>query len=93
MSKQQKDFLILFLTQVLMYTILCINYRAVAKGDYLQSAVSDFMIASASFFVIKRIAKEEKEGDNAFWPWLGYALGGVVGSILGIWISKILLNG
>lgn len=72
-----------------MFALLCYNYRAVAKGDYVLSAISDFLIASMSFFVIKRIAKDE--GDN-FWLWLGYSLGGVAGSLLGIWISKTYFN-
>lgn len=88
-KKQIKDrikgFTLLFLTQVLMYTLLCINYRAVADGHYVHSAVSDFLIASTSFFVIKKISQTE---DQSFWLWLGYSTGSIVGSIIGIWISK-----
>lgn len=88
-KENAKGFILLFLTQVLMYTLLCINYRAVADGHYVHSAVSDFMIASASFFVIKKIAQTEDQG---FWLWLGYSTGSIVGSTLGIWISKELLT-
>jgi hypothetical protein len=51
------------------------------------SAASDFACATFSFFVIKKIATS----DNTFHGWLGYALGGVVGSVLGIWVSKLML--
>lgn len=89
MNETLKSSLILFFTQILMYMILCVNYRAVAQGNYLQSVISDFMIASASFFIIKKIAKDESKG---VWMWLGFAMGGVVGTIIGIWISKSFLT-
>lgn len=83
-----KEFLILCVIQVVSYSLLCINYRAVAQAHYIQSAASDFMIASLSFFVIKRIA----QGQDHFHQWLGYATGSVIGSFLGIYISKVLLG-
>lgn len=84
-----RGFLLLFALQLVNYTLLCVNYRAVAHADYLQASVSDFLIASLSFFVIKKIATDESKN---VYLWLGYALGGVAGSITGIWLSKILLN-
>ena len=84
-----KEFLVMFFIQIVSYTLLCINFRAVAQANYIQSASSDFVIATLSFFVIKKIAKS----DDTVHQWLGYALGGVVGSILGIYISTILLGG
>jgi hypothetical protein len=89
MNKQLKDATILFFLQLINYTLLVVNYRAVAQAHYFWSAVSDFVIASFSFFVIKKIATS----DNTFHGWLGYALGGLFGSILGIWLSKIMLAG
>jgi uncharacterized membrane protein YfcA len=83
-----KEFLVLFLIQIVSYSLLVINYRAVAQANYVHSAVSDFAIASLSFYVIKKIA----HGQDNFHQWLGYALGGVVGSIIGIYISVHLLG-
>jgi hypothetical protein len=83
-----KEFLIMFATQVTSYSILCINYRAVAQAHYFWSALSDFAIATLGYFVIKRIANS----DNTLHQWLGYALGGVVGSILGIYLSTVILG-
>ena len=74
--------------QTLSYGLLVINYRAVAQAHYFWSALSDFAIATLSYFVIKRIATS----DNTLHQWLGYALGGVVGSLFGIWISKVMLG-
>jgi uncharacterized membrane protein YfcA len=86
--KKLKEFSVMFFIQIVSYTLLCINYRAVAQAHYVQSAASDFIIATLSFFVIKKIA----HGDNTFHQWLGYALGGVVGSILGIYVSTLMLG-
>lgn len=69
-----------------MYGILCINYRAVAQAQYNIAAISDFTIASMSFFVIRKIAKSE----DALHQWVGYVSGSVIGSYLGIYISTLL---
>jgi len=88
MNPKLKDALILFVLQLTNYTLLVVNYRAVAQAHYFWSAISDFIIASFSFFVIKKIATSE----NSVHGWLGYALGGLAGSILGIWVSKFMLT-
>lgn len=88
LNSNLKDFLILFFLQIINYTLLVINYRAVAQAHYVWSGISDFIIASFSFFVIKRIATS----DNTWYGWLGYALGGLVGSLIGIWVSLQMLN-
>jgi hypothetical protein len=83
-----KEFLIMFVIQVTSYSLLCINFRAVSQAHYFWSSLSDFAIATLNYFVIKRIA----HSDNTFHQWLGYALGGVVGSLLGIWLSTVILG-
>lgn len=80
---------LLFTVQIVLYSIWCINFRAVADAQYHAAAISDFMIASINFFVIRKIA----HGQDHIHQWLGYALGSVVGSYLGIWISLNLLGG
>jgi len=79
----------MFIVQVINWSLLCINIRAVAHANYLQIALTDFTIASINFFVIKKIAKEENETRA---QWLGYSIGGVCGSILGTFISQLLLG-
>lgn len=82
-----KEASILFVVQIFMYTIWCINFRAVADAHYHTAALSDFLIASMNFFVIKKIA----HGQDNFHQWAGYALGSVVGSYFGIWVSATFL--
>jgi uncharacterized membrane protein YfcA len=84
-----KDAGVLFLIQLLNYSIWCVNFRAVADTHYHTAAVSDFMLASIQFFVIKRIS----QGQDQLHQWLGYALGSVAGSYLGIWISATFFGG
>lgn len=84
--KKWKDSSLLFLIQLINYTLIVINYRAVAHANYFWSGITDFAIASFSFFVIKKIAKS----DNSMHLWLGYALGGLAGSFVGIWVSLLI---
>jgi len=84
--KKYQDAFLLFIIQSVNYSLLVINYRAVAQANYFWSAITDFTIASFSFFVIKKIAKS----DDSFHLWLGYSLGGLAGSIIGIWISLMI---
>lgn len=86
--KKFKEASLLFVIQIVLYGLLCVNYRAVALADYHEAAISDFAIATMNFFVIRKIAKSEE----AFHQWMGYVLGSVVGSYLGIYTST-LLNG
>lgn len=81
-----KEFFVLFFIQIVSYTIFCVNFRAVAQAQYHMAALSDFMLATISFFVIRKIA----HGQDNVHQWAGYATGSVAGSYLGIFVSKLL---
>jgi len=83
MKNKIKEVLILCLIQILLYGILCINFRAVASAEYHKAALTDFLIASLNFFVIKKIASST----DAIHQWIGYVLGSIIGSYLGIYLS------
>lgn len=87
MNKKLKEAGILCIIQIVLYCLLCINYRAISLTHYHEAAISDFLIASMNFFVIRKIAK----GDDAVHQWVGYVLGSVAGSYLGIYLS-VLIN-
>lgn len=82
-----KEALILCVIQIISFGLLCINYRAVALAHYHESALTDFLIASLNFFIIKKIASS----NDSFYQWLGYVVGSVLGSYLGIYLS-VLIN-
>lgn len=76
---------ILFTTQVFMYGLITYNYRMIAQARVAESLLSDFIIGAVNFALIRKIASS---GDQVI-PWAGYAFGGVVGTYLGILISKV----
>ena len=86
MNQKFKEAATLFIIQIILYGILCVNFRAVAQAEYNVAAISDFAVASLNFFVIRKIAKSE----DALHQWLGYVLGSVAGSYLGIYISTLI---
>ena len=83
-----KEFGLMFIIQVVSYGLLCINFRAVAQAHYLWASLSDFAIATLGYFVLKHLATSA----STVHQWLGYALGGVVGSLFGIWLSTVILG-
>lgn len=83
-----KDGLILLTAQMLSFAIIAINYRAVAQASYLWSALTDIIVAGLSYFVIKRIAKSK----DSVCQWLGFTVGSMIGTIIGIYLSKIILG-
>ena len=86
MKQKLKEAALLFIIQICSYSLLCINFRAVAQTQYNLAALTDFTLASMSFFIIRKIARSE----DALHQWLGYVAGSVAGSYLGIYISTQL---
>ena len=83
-----KDAFILFFAQMLSFAIITINYRAVAQASYLWSALTDVVVAGLSYFVVRRIAKSK----DSICQWIGFTLGSATGTVIGIWISKLILG-
>lgn len=83
-----KAVILVFIVQIVVYSVICINYRAIVQADYFEIAWTDFVIASINFFVIQKIAKSET---NNTLLWIVYTIGSVIGSILGTIISKTYL--
>ena len=86
--KDIQDAFILFGAQMLSFAIITINYRAVAQASYLWSVLTDLIIASLSYFVVKKIAKSE----NSVCQWAGFAVGSAIGTVIGIWLSLHILG-
>lgn len=87
MKEKLKEAVILGVIQIVLYSILCINFRAVAQAHYHEAALTDFLIASINFFVIRKIA----QSTDALHQWVGYVTGSVIGAYIGIYLS-VLLN-
>jgi len=84
-----KDGAKLYFAQLFLYSIVTINYRAIAQADYLITAFSAAGISVISFFTVKVISKKT---DYPIASWIGYIFGSICGDITGIILSKILLG-
>jgi hypothetical protein len=67
------------------YLLLVLNYRAVAQGDMLRTLATDLAIAALSFTAIRRIGAASGPAE-----FVGYVLGGLVGSALALSLSRFL---
>jgi len=83
-----KEAATLAIIQIVLYGLLCVNYRAIALVHYHEAAISDFLVASMNFFVIRKIA----QSSDALHQWIGYVTGSVIGSYLGIYLSVLLTS-
>ena len=81
-----KEAVVLAVIQIVLYSLICVNYRAIALLHYHEAALADFLIASMNFFVIRKIA----QSGDAFHQWVGYVVGSVIGSYAGIYLSVII---
>lgn len=88
LTKKIREACELGLIQIVLYGLLCINYRAIALGHYHWAAVTDFVIASMNFFIIRKIAQSHE----SFHQWIGYVIGSVIGSYLGIYLSLTITS-
>jgi len=86
MKVKIKEAVILAVIQIVLYSLICVNYRAIALLHYHEAALADFLIASMNFFVIRKIA----QSGDAFHQWVGYVVGSVIGSYAGIYLSVII---
>lgn len=77
-----KDFLTFMALQSVGYAILSFNIRVLAQGDLPATMMSEAAYASFNFWIVRRIARNER-GIPA---WLGY----VVGSVIGVTVGMLL---
>lgn len=76
------------LVQLILYLLLCVNFRACAQANIPVTLISDFLIASMNFFVIRKIATSP----DSKLLWVAYTLGSVAGSAVGIRFSQWVLG-
>ncbi len=71
--------------QFLNWGISTISWRSVAQANYVASVITDTSLATLTFFVLRKMIKEKD--DNSFILWFGYTVGGVLGTLSGIYLS------
>jgi hypothetical protein len=77
-----------FGTQFVSYFIIVANTRALAQASYLWTAVTDTLFTAQSFAVAKFMI-DNKEC-RTWYAGLGMTIGGTVGSLFAIFITKHL---
>lgn len=89
-KRQCIDSLELGFMQFLNWGICTISWRAVAQANIVASIITDTTLATLTFFVIKKMM-QGKDEDN-FIQWVGYTVGGVMGTVAGIYSSIYFLG-
>lgn len=82
-----KRLALFFFVQLLQYSILVVNFRVVAHGSYIGTAVTDLILAFNGFFIMQRVAKATKHSETA-----AYVIGSVTGSMIALWLSIHILH-
>jgi len=75
--------LVLLVVQFVAVLVVTLNYRYCAKGKIAATVITDVMIFSLQFFVLKRVVEA-----SSFAEALGYVLGSSLGSIAGMLYTK-----
>lgn len=78
---------VFFMIQLWQYFMLTVNFRAVAQGRMLWTFITDLAIACVSFFILKKVQESKTR-----WEWAGYTLGGAFGSVLAIYLTKMIFG-
>jgi len=82
------QFSLAFIAEMLAFFIVVANTRAYTHGLYLWTALTD-MAFSAQSFIVAKFMVDFKEC-RTLASGLGFTLGGACGSLLGIYITKVL---
>ena len=72
-----------FMCQLALYGLVAFNVRALASGNIPATVITDLLIASVSFTVLRRIGDASRRLD-----FVGYALGGACGSIIALLVAR-----
>lgn len=83
-------FFTFFLLQFWTYSVSCISWRSVAQANIPASVLIDSVYGAAQFWIIRKIAKTNDD-DNVV-AFLGYTVGGALGTVVGIKMSILLLG-
>jgi hypothetical protein len=65
------------------YTLVAINTCAIARAQYLPTALSSVAFMVANFFLIRHVATAQTTSE-----FLAYLVGGLAGDLTGIYISQ-----
>lgn len=70
--------------QAVSYSILTVNFRAVASSRLFVALATDGVNATLGFFIIRRIARSEESQIGFF----GYLTGSLIGTTVGMYLDR-----
>lgn len=79
-----------FVAQFLSYFLIVANTRAYTQGNYQATAITDALFAAENFAMMRLIGRDKEAG--SFAAGLGYTVGGTIGSLVSIYVTKMLLG-
>jgi uncharacterized protein YebE (UPF0316 family) len=79
---------VLFLIQVVQYSVVCFSYRTLAQAQISLTVTVDLFYSLMQFLVIRRISQSSTKMLAA----IAYALGSAVGTYIGIVVSLKVLG-
>ena len=87
-NKRYKSLLLIFFGQFLVYGIVVVNTRAFTDDNYELTALSAMLLAAIYYYIIRKITRDDEDKLAL----VVYVLGGVIGSLISMYISKHYLN-
>lgn len=85
------QFLFFAAAEFVSFFIIVANSRSIAQGNYLWTGVTDTFF-NLQAFVIMKLAIEDPNG-RTWAAGLGATVGGTIGSLVSIWVTKHWLLG
>ena len=79
---------ILFFIQVMLTFVAAFNMRSIAQANYEWTILSEIIAGLMIFLSVREIADRA----NSVQKCTGFILGSVVGSVIGIFLSKLILK-
>lgn len=79
---------VLFIIQVIQYSVVCFSYRTLAQAQVGLSVSVDLFYSLMQYVVIRRIAQSSTKAVAA----IAYALGSAAGTYIGIEVSLKVLG-
>jgi hypothetical protein len=80
------QFSVMFTTELISFFILVANTRAFTQANYFWTAVTDTIFSAQGFLLFKMMADDENARSWA--SGIGCTLGGTIGSLLSIYVTK-----
>jgi hypothetical protein len=83
-----KTFILFFALQFGLYFLMTVNYRAIGHARYFWTVLTDVLIATAQFWLIRKVGASPE----TVIAWGGVVCGGATGSPAGIYVSNKLFG-